>query len=227
MTKTNEKKTFKNCANNIMLNIYEGCYEFVPQGASLDLEKAKKTEWYSALPYLFALSQYDTEDCNEVVIFQNIYGQKEDYTDAKYLVGYLVANLVGCTDGEVIKEVKAMSDLCNGYFDEYITDDEIIDDQEPAYAYTKYEYVTKRLLPKFEDMTGIEVADEYIDEDEKGLIHITPYEGNAGWYFDIDDPKNFWFENIDSYTYHFVDFDEIIKLMEWVAEDIKEYEIAD
>lgn len=91
---------------------------------------------------------------------------------------------------------------------------------------TKYEYVVNNILPKYREMTGIEVYDGQFTEDERGLVHINPYEGGAGWYFDIDDPKNFWFENIDSYSYHFVDFDEIVELMEWVVEDIKEYEIA-
>lgn len=215
--------TFKNHADNIMLNLYEGCYEFRPEGVKLDLEKAEKTGWYSALPYLFALSQYETDDCNEVVVFQNIWGQTEDYTDAKYLIGYLIANLIGCTDKDVIKEVKAMSDLCNGYFGEYITEDEIIED--PATRYTKREYVTNRVLPKFTEMTGVKVSESYIGGDERGLIHINPYEGDAGWYFDINDPENFWFENIDSYSYNFVDFDEIVELMKWVAEDVEDYEI--
>lgn len=220
-----EKKTFKDYAGNIMIRLYEGCYEFVPQGLSLNLKKAEKTERYSALPYLYALAQYDTEDCNEVVIFENIWGQKEDYTDAKYLVGYLVANLIGCTDKEVIKEVKAMSDLCNGYYDEYITEDEIIED--PSLRYTKREYVVNRVLPKFEALTGVKVREDDISEDERGLIHINPYEGDAGWCFGINDPENFWFENIDSYSYNFVDFDEIVELMKWVAEDIKDYNIEE
>lgn len=157
------------------------------------------------------------------MVFQNIWGQTEDYTDAKYLIGYLIANLIGCTDKDVIKEVKAMSDLCNGYFDEYITEDEIIED--PATRYTKREYVVNRVLLKFEALTGVKVREVDIHEDERGLIHINPYEGDAGWYFDINDPENFWFENIDSYSYNFVDFDEIVELMKWVAEDIKDYEI--
>lgn len=218
--------TFKNHANKIMLDLYDGCYDFVPEGVSLNLKKVQLSEWYHAFPYLYALTQYDTEDCNEVVVFQNIWGQMEDYTDAKYLVGYVVANLIGCTDKKIIKEVKAMSDLCNGYYDEYITEDEIIEDQEPRY--TKYEYVVNRVLPKFEALTGVEVAeDDEVDEDGNGYIHINPYCGKAGWLFDFRDPKNFWFENIDSISYNFVDFDEIVELMDWVAEDIKDYEIED
>lgn len=215
--------TFKNHANKIMLNLYDGCYDFVLEGINFNLKKVQLSGWYHAFPYLYALSQYETDDCNEVVVFKNIWGQTEDYTDAKYLVGYLVANLIGCTDKDVIKEVKAMSDLCNGYYDEYITEDEIIED--PATRYTKREYVVNRVLPKFTEMTGVKVPEAYIDEDNKGLIHIKPYEGYAGWYFDINDPENFWFENIDSYSYNFVDFDEIVELMEWVAEDIKDYKI--
>lgn len=97
--------------------------------------------------------------------------------------------------------------------------------EEQSKIMTKYEYVEYRVLPKFTEMTGVEVPRSYIDEDKKGLIHIKPYEGYAGWYFDINDPENFWFENIDSYSYNFVDFDEIVELMEWVTEDIKDYEI--
>ena len=82
----------------------------------------------------------------------------------------------------------------------------------------------EHIAPKFKDLTGVSLDKIDVSYDRNELIHITPYEYGAGWNFDPDDPKNFWFESIDSWTYRFVDFDEIVELMDWVAEQDFDWE---
>ena len=80
------------------------------------------------------------------------------------------------------------------------------------------EFVMAHIAPKFESLTGCNISMEDIAMTADGCISIHPYESWAGWHFDPEDPENFWFDNIDSWSYRFVDFDEIVELMRWVAE---------
>lgn len=123
---------------------------------------------------------------------------------------------LGYADMEYAIEIIDNRDEIMDIVDEWVDLIKDVDMEDPEIL---TQIVMEKIAPKFESLTGCSFHKEDVSIDNRGLIHIGAYE-SAGWNFDTDDPENFWFENIDSYSYQFVDFDEIVELMEWVAENV-------